>query len=260
MTLHDETVLVDGRAVRLWRGGAGVRRVLFLHGWGSSSLRFHPAVDALPDAFGELVLPDLPGFGETPPPPVPWGIEEYEQWALHVLDVLGWDSAVVAGHSFGGGIALSLAAHHPARVRGLLLYAVRGLTARRTGTVRVFTALAKTGKAMLGPTGGAADLARKILYRLAGTRDYLRAGDLRATLVKVLAADLRPLVPSIRVPTAVLWGTADRDTPVAAVELLRNVLPGVIIRTIPGGGHALHREQPQVFASAIHELMTKIAP
>ncbi|GAB2469936.1 alpha/beta hydrolase [Xylanimonas ulmi] len=65
-----------------------------------------------------VVRPDLRGFGDTPLPP-----QEYADAddVAALLDHLGIAEAAVVGSSFGGRVALELAARHPARVRQLVL-------------------------------------------------------------------------------------------------------------------------------------------
>jgi len=73
-----------------------------------------------------VIAPDLRGFGETP---LPGGSYADADDVLHLLDDLGIDQAVIVGASFGGRVALELAAQHPQRVRSLVLLcpAHRGL-------------------------------------------------------------------------------------------------------------------------------------
>jgi pimeloyl-ACP methyl ester carboxylesterase len=51
----------------------------------------------------------------------PFTVERHVADAVAVLDGLGVDRAVVAGHSWGGHLALQLAVAHPDRVAGLLI-------------------------------------------------------------------------------------------------------------------------------------------
>ena len=59
--------------------------VLFLHGWGASGELFAPVLDALQQG-RKLIVPDLPGFGGTSPPPVAWSAHDYADWIVALLD------------------------------------------------------------------------------------------------------------------------------------------------------------------------------
>jgi pimeloyl-ACP methyl ester carboxylesterase len=64
-----------------------------------------------------LVLPDRPGHGQTPAE----GREDFERDAALLAPLLGPGGAHVVGHSYGGVVALYIAAGHPERVRSLTL-------------------------------------------------------------------------------------------------------------------------------------------
>ena len=55
--------------------------VLFLHGWGATGDLWAPVLGDL-QAGRQLIVPDVPGFGETPPPPTAWAVDDYVRWTL----------------------------------------------------------------------------------------------------------------------------------------------------------------------------------
>ncbi|HEU5113637.1 MAG TPA: alpha/beta hydrolase, partial [Acidimicrobiia bacterium] len=93
--------------------GDGPPRVLALHGWGRRGSDFAPSL-----ADFDALSVDLPGFGATPPPETVLGAEGYARLVASVLDEFE-APPVVIGHSFGGRIAVCLAAAHPDRVGSL---------------------------------------------------------------------------------------------------------------------------------------------
>lgn len=99
------------------RYGMNTPWLLALHGW----RRDHRDFDALLAA-GEIdaVALDLPGFGGTPAPPTVWGSREYAEAVAAVLEEMA-PQVVVLGHSFGGRLAVHLAASHPEQIAGLVL-------------------------------------------------------------------------------------------------------------------------------------------
>jgi len=103
------TALLDG-AVLAERTGTGAARVLALHGWGRTRADLLPAVEGR-----DALVPDLPGFGASPPPPTAWGSREYAEQLAPLLAEGGW---TVVGHSFGGRVAVQLAAGCPAAASG----------------------------------------------------------------------------------------------------------------------------------------------
>jgi lipase len=99
-------------------GPADGRPVLALHGITGHGARWRVLAEALPDV--RLHGVDLRGHGRSPWAP-PWHIEQHVADALAVLDALGLPSAAVAGHSYGGAIAVHLARTAPERVERLVL-------------------------------------------------------------------------------------------------------------------------------------------
>ena len=95
--------------------GDGSPRVLALHGWGRRGNDFAASLAE----FDALAI-DLPGFGATPAPSEVLGAEGYAALVAPVLDTFE-SPPVVVGHSFGGRIAVCLAAAHPDRVASLVI-------------------------------------------------------------------------------------------------------------------------------------------
>src|SRR5689334_4241344 len=97
--------------------GSAPFAVLALPGWLHQASDWTPTLDQL--AVGAVAL-DLPGFGgATPEPEEATGSAGYAATVSPVLEELAADGpVVVAGHSFGGRVALHLAASHPDLVAG----------------------------------------------------------------------------------------------------------------------------------------------
>jgi 2-hydroxymuconate-semialdehyde hydrolase len=69
-----------------------------------------------------VIAPDMVGFGFTPAPAgTIYGKQVWLGHLLALLDALALDRVDIVGNSFGGGLALALAAAHPERVRRLVL-------------------------------------------------------------------------------------------------------------------------------------------
>lgn len=94
--------------------------VVAAHGITASHVSWAAVARAIP---GDLsfVAVDLRGRGASASLPAPFGMRAHCADLLRVLDALGVDSAVAAGHSMGGYVASMLAADHPERVRSLVL-------------------------------------------------------------------------------------------------------------------------------------------
>jgi pimeloyl-ACP methyl ester carboxylesterase len=115
-------VAVGGGALACFALGrlAGQRIAIALHGITSSSRAWLPVARALGDRAG-LVALDLRGRGSSGELPSPYGIDAHVRDVLAVIDALGLERAVLAGHSLGAYIAAQLAASYPERVRSVIL-------------------------------------------------------------------------------------------------------------------------------------------
>ena len=120
---------VMGVSTHVMEAGVG-DVVLLLHGSGpgvSAEANWRLTIPALAGSF-RVIAPDLLGFGQTGAPAD--GTYSMNAWVAHVvalLDELGVERAHVVGNSFGGGLALRLAARHPGRVNRLVLMGAVGL-------------------------------------------------------------------------------------------------------------------------------------
>lgn len=100
-------------------GGGGVP-TLALHGLASSAHWYDIVAPMLAERC-RIVAPDQRGHGQTTQAPDGYGWHSVASDAVALLDAVGIDRAVVFGHSWGGNVAVSLAAHYPERVSALVM-------------------------------------------------------------------------------------------------------------------------------------------
>jgi pimeloyl-ACP methyl ester carboxylesterase len=116
------TVTVDGRSVTYGATGTG-RSVLFLHGWGLRPHAYREPIRHLGLVGCRVVAPVMPGFGGSRVLPAnERSFEGYAAWVARFLDAVGIDQVdLVAGHSFGGGVAIKFVHDAPERAGSLYL-------------------------------------------------------------------------------------------------------------------------------------------
>ena len=128
---------IDDGSVLYGEAGAG-SPVLFLHGWGLDHKVYKRALSRLVATGARVVAPAMPGFGGTSPlPRSSTNFRGYADWAARFLARVGVDEpCLVIGHSFGGGVGITLAHDHPDRVQALVLVnSVGGSVWTERGTV-----------------------------------------------------------------------------------------------------------------------------
>ena len=156
----------------------------------------------------------MPGFGKSQLPPTAWDTSDYAQFVTAFLEKFDIPKVHLIGHSFGGRISIIISAEHPEKVDKLILVDSAGIKPRRTVKYYLRVGVAKVGKS-IRRCGKYGVLVANAMSARVGSKDYQDAGDMRATLVKVVNQDLRALLPRITASTLLIWGEDDKDTPVS---------------------------------------------
>jgi len=175
---------------------------------------------------------DLYGFGKTPHPNYPLYIEDYARGVEEVIAETGGGEVVLVGHSFGGRIAMRLAAKCPSVV-GLVLIDSAGVIPRR-------------GLGYYLRVGGY-KLAKKLHLKtkMQGSPDYAAlSGAIKGTFVNVVNESSLPDAKKIVAPTLLLWGSEDRDTPLYMCRKLQRTIRDCEEVVFKGAGHFSYLDRP----------------
>ncbi len=229
--------------------GKGTPLVL-LHGWGASLDSFNLILPELTKKYKVYAL-DLPGFGKTQLPLQAWSVGDYAKFVKEFLDKLKIRQATFLGHSFGGRVLIKLVAREPEICEKLILTGAAGIKSKNSLRKILFKTIAKVGKPILSLPGlkSFKQKAKKKLYQKAGTDDYLSAGPLQQTFLKVTQEDLTPFLAEIKVPTLLIWGENDQDTPLNEGKIMHNLIPNADLKVIHSAGHYAFIDQPKKFLS-----------
>jgi pimeloyl-ACP methyl ester carboxylesterase len=224
-------------------------RVLALPGWLHTSRDWDAVLPPL--GVGAVAL-DLPGFGgATPEPEAAIGSAGYAERVLPVLEELEGPTVVV-GHSFGGRVALQLAATRPELVRALVLTGVPNLV-RREGPAPKAPLAFRTMKA-LHRRGLVGDATMEQLRRRHGSADYRNAPSplLRDVLVRVTNEDYETQLAALSCPVELVWGETDTAAPVAMARRAAERLGGrATLTVLPGIDHFTPDHAPAALTEAI---------
>ena len=217
--------------------------VLLLHGWGGEAASFQPVFEWLAQSHKVYAL-DLPGFGTSQMPPTAWDTSDYAQFITAFLKKFGIPKAHLIGHSFGGRISIILSAEHPEKVDKLILVDSAGLRIKPPRTAKYYfrVGIAKVGK-LLRRCGKYGNHLANAVSQRTGSKDYREAGDMRATLVKVVNQDLRALLPRIAASTLLIWGENDKDTPVSFGQIMEKEIPDAGLVVLKEAGHFSYLDQ-----------------
>ncbi len=250
-------VIVNGLMTNYQKVGAGPKVLVCLPGWGDSLASFSKLADKLQRHYTVLSV-DLPGFGGTQTPPQAWNLEDYVNFVAAWLDKLKVTKPYAfVGHSNGGAIAIMGLGRGLLKTDKLVLVASAGVRNQRPVSLWLLKVLAKIGKVslfLLPPS-----FRRKIrqkLYKTLGS-DMLLVPHMELTYKKIINQDVQAIASKIQVPTLLLYGTEDRDTPLSYGQLLNKAIPDSILGIVDSGGHFLHQEQPAKVARLIMDFLKK---
>lgn len=239
-------IAIDGITIRATVQGAGEGLVL-VHGLGTSAASWARNVDALA-ACARVYAVDLPGFGESGKPAASLPPERLADLLAAWCVAADIRRADFAGHSFGGEVCLWLAHRHPGLARRLVLVASTG-AAPRAGLVRRLARLAVD--VLREPPGFLPVLARA----------YLQARPWRilATARRSRTPDLARILPTIDVPTLVVWGRRDPVVQHREARRLARALPDARFTVVEEGAHGLIFDAPDRFNELVCAFLRSVA-
>jgi pimeloyl-ACP methyl ester carboxylesterase len=231
------------------RTGPGPTEVVGLHGWARTRSDLAGSLAGL----NALAL-DLPGFGASPEPPGAWDSRAYAALVAEVLAGLDRPQ-VLLGHSFGGRVAVKLAAGRPELVSGLVLAGVP-LLRPRSGPGRPSPAwrfrLARWGRRR----GVVSEARMEKLRQRYGSEDYRRAsGIMRSVLVRVVNESYAEDLPRIACPVELVWGSNDTAAPLPMAREACALLRNARLEVIEGGGHMTPLTAPDALRASVDRLV-----
>lgn len=246
---------IDGTVLHYERTGIGPP-VLLLHGWGASIQVMKPVARYLAGIGREAVSLDFPGFGESPPPPVAWGVPEYAGVTRRFIESLGLEKPDVIAHSFGGRVAIWLASQDPALFCKLVLVDAAGVRPRRCLGYYLRVYRYKLGKRLAKNAFLDRALGLTEQLKTAGSADYRAlSGVMRESFVKIVNLDLTRRLKLIRNETLLVWGEEDRETPLYMARRMQADIPEAGLAIIPNAGHFSFLDQYARFCSIIKVLL-----
>jgi pimeloyl-ACP methyl ester carboxylesterase len=200
----------------------------------------------------ELVVPDLPGWGETPLPTEPFSFVDVV--AEHL-------PAALVGNSFGGAVALRTALAHQDRVTKLVLVGAGFPTWDWTEDLRAYWA--EEAKAIdAGDLDGATEVTLEYWVK-PEHRDEIRPQQRRALELQtahpepeLLWPEMAPL-KSLAIPTLVVVGSHDKPDFQKIAQHLAEEIPDADLAVVPGAGHLVGVDEPDELNALLLEFLAE---
>jgi len=241
------------------------RAIVLLHGFGASSFTWRRFLRELSEDH-RVIAPDLKGFGLSDKPPgARYSPDHQADLLLDLIRLLGLKDVVLAGHSFGGTVALLAALKLQDRaaslLSGLILLDAAAYVQDPPAFLRILRTpvINRLTLSLLPSTCIARNLLKQSMYR---------PGKLSAEIIRGYSAPLRlpgahravleaagQLVPpeaeawlarygSIPVPARLVWGAQDTVIPLRFGHRLAQDIPAAELTVFDACGHMPHEERP----------------
>jgi pimeloyl-ACP methyl ester carboxylesterase len=257
--------------------------VVLLHGLGATNASLLPTLwDLARDH--RVIVPDLPGFGESAKPMRSYHAEFFASWAEAFIDELGLDRVHAIGNSMGGRVAIELGLRTPDRVDRMVLLTPSPAFIRRREFVRVVRLLrpelaflplpiphdrvvrgirmmfSRPSRLPKGWYDAAADEFLRVFATARGRIAFFSAA--RQIYLEEPRGErgFWDRLPYLETPALFVWGERDRLVPAKFARHVVNALPRATSVVLDDCGHVPQYELPEQTHSLIRDFLTTSTP
>ena len=259
---------INGLDVAYRRAGGGPL-IVFVHGAVEDSRTWTPQLEALQDEF-TVVAWDEPGVGQSSDLPTEgFSLTDYAACLAGVVDSVRLGGAHIVGLSWGSTVALELYRRHPERVATLTLTGAYAgwkgslpeeeVAARIAGVHRMLDAAPEDFDPTL-PGLFAGEPPAQFAALLRDMEADVRPDSMRTALLIMAETDLNAVLPTISVPTLLIWGELDIRSPLRIARQFEQAIPSAKLVLIPACGHVTNLERPLEFNRAVREFCRRHSP
>lgn len=221
--------------------------LLFLHGWGMDISSFKYFYEKV--AFN-CILVDFPPFGKSTEPQQEFILLDYAKIILKILDKLKINKVNIVAHSFGGRVAIELAASTNL-VNKMLLTGSAGIK------VFNFKRFLKIKKYKFLKFMSKLKLFSKSKLNKYGSADYSNLSiTMKKTFINIVNYNQKKLLKKIQVPTLLVWGNLDKETPFCFTKIFKKSIKDCEVIAFDNCSHFAYLERPQLFLSILNSFFT----
>lgn len=229
--------------------------VVLLHGWLTDLESMRPLANNLAQKF-KVYLIDVVGFGKSDLPKDPLTTDDFGNFLKELLEKLEIKNPILIGHSNGGRIIINSVGRGLVTPRKIVLIDSAGLKPRRSLSYKIKVGIFKTGKLLLNLIPSK-ELRSKLRSKV-GSSDYKSSPEvLKDTMNIILNEDQRSLLPNIKVPTLLIWGTLDTATPISDAREMEKAIPDCGLVEYRNGTHFSYLENLANCNAVLNEFLKK---
>ncbi|MBI2356455.1 alpha/beta hydrolase [Candidatus Dojkabacteria bacterium] len=236
-------IVIKGKRISYEVVGEG-SPILLVHGWQGNRKSLENLAHEL-ELNHKCFRIDLPGRGNSENPDPSWGVQEYGELVVEFIHKVIKEKPVYIGHSFGGALGVYIAS----TTDDLLKLVLSAPSFRREGEyMNKTTSKMNFVRSILKKIKPV----RKLYYRLFYPHsELLSLEHLESNFIRVTNTDLTNRLGDIKVPTKIVWGADDIDTPLYQAYILNRGIKGSDISVYSGYGHELTAYYPKVISADI---------
>ncbi len=213
--------------------------VILLHGWLANLETMKPLANNLSQNF-KVYLVDIIGFGKSDLPETSLNTDDFGNFLKDFIDELKIKNPILIGHSNGGRMIINAVGRKIVNPKKIVLIDSAGIKPKRKLTYYLKIAFYKTGKFFLNllPNTKRIKEFKDKLYNSVGSSDYKASATvLKETMKIILNEDQTQYLPNINVPTLLLWGSLDKDTPISDAKKMEKLIPDCGLVEYPNSTH-----------------------
>ena len=234
---------------------------VLVHGYlgGQDMWRFQ---EDLKDHF-ELIMPSLPGYGESAFMTAPSTIRENAVKVFELLNHLGIETFYLLGHSMGGMLVQEMAALSPERVERLICFGTGSIGVLPSRFETIEESREKIKKVGIKQARESIAKTWFVDYLLGDGYQLCLDEGAKATTQAALASldawdswDGRGQLEKIQSPTLILWSDKDRSYDWNQQEILKKGISDSIVEIIEGCAHNSHMEKPELVNRIIRQFLS----
>ncbi len=220
--------------------------IIVLHGLMGGLSNFDAVLDFFSEKGYRVLIPELPIYSL---PLLKTNVKELSKFLYTFMEFKEIKEALLLGNSLGGHIALYFANLNPQKVKGLLLTGSSGLyensmgdTYPKRGNYEYIKK--KTQEVFYDPDVASKELVDEV-FEIVNSR--LRAIKIISIAKSAIRHNMSKELPSMKMPTCLIWGKNDKVTPPDVAETFNELLPDSQLFWIDKCGHAPMMEHPEEF-------------
>lgn len=231
--LNVEYIQANNAKLAFRRAGDNKIALVFIHGWMASGAVFEHQLEGLSENY-QVIAPDLRGFGDSEKSQMDYTLDVYRADLYELIQALNLGKPVIIGWSMGGAIAIDYATTFPNEISALILLDTTPIMAEVDDFPHIHPPRNADFTELMFPESNTENYKEMIRDINSQTNREIALSSIK----NVGSADLRPILQNIRVPTAIMHGTADQICFYSAARYMQKQIPKSIIIPFIGKGHA----------------------